>query len=142
MRKKCILILLVVFCLLLSTGCNKKNITKLIEGSDYNVKGEFTGKYLDISKRGYYIDTLNQPDAPYFYIICMGKKNTGGYSLNVKEVNSVDGKTEIIVEEITPDKGDMVTMAITNPTIIVEFPKYQENIIIKNTKGEIFDKLN
>ena len=129
MRKKCILILLVVFCLLLFTGCNKNDKTKLIEGTDYNVKGEFTGKYLDISKRGYYIDTLNQPNAPYLYIICMGKKNTGGYSLKVKEVNSIDGKTEIIVEEIIPDKGDMVTMAITNPTIIVEFSKYQENII-------------
>ena len=52
------------------------------------------------------------------------------------------GKTEIIVEEITPDKGDMVTMAITNPTIIVEFSRYQENIIIKNTEGQIFEKLN
>ena len=72
----------------------------------------------------------------------MGQKNTGGYSLKVKEVNSIDGKTEIIVEEIIPDKGDTVTMAITNPTIIVEFSKYQENIIIKNTKGQIFEKLN
>ena len=142
MRKKCILILLVVFCLLLFTGCNKNDKTKLIEGTDYNVKGEFTGKYLDISMRGYYIDTLNQPNAPYLYIICMGQKNTGGYSLKVKEVNSIDGKTEIIVEEIIPDKGDMVTMAITNPTIIVEFSKYQENIIIKNTEGQIFEKLN
>ena len=142
MRKKCIIILLVVFCLLLFTGCNKNDKTKLIEGTDYNVKGEFTGKYLDISKRGYYIDTLNQPDAPYFYIICMGEKSTGGYSLNVKEVNSVDSKVEILIEEIAPVKGETVTMAITNPTIIVEFPKYQENIIIKNTKGEIFDKLN
>ena len=72
----------------------------------------------------------------------MGLKNTGGYSLKVKEVNSIDRKTEIIVEEITPDKGDMVTMAITNPTIIVEFSIYQENIIIKNTEGQIFEKLN
>ena len=142
MKNKHILILVVVLCLLVFTGCNRNDKTKLRDGVDYKINGEFTGKYLDISKRGYYIDTLNQPNAPYLYIICMGQKNTGGYSLTVKEVNSIDGKTEIIVEEITPDKGDMVTTAITNPTIIVEFSKYQENIIIKNTEGQIFEKLN
>ena len=142
MKNKHILILVVVLCLLVFTGCNRNDKTKLRDGVDYKINGEFTGKYLDISKRGYYIDTLNQPNAPYLYIICMGQKNTGGYSLKIKEVNSIDGKTEIIVEEITPDKGDMVTMAITNPTIIVEFSKYQENIIIKNTEGQIFEKLN
>lgn len=142
MKNKHILILLVVLCLFVFTGCNKSDKTKLTAGIDYNVIGEFTGKYLDISKRGYYIDTLNQPNAPYFYIICMGKKNTGEYSLKVKEVNAIDEKVEIIVDEIVQDEGETVTMEITNPTIIVEFSKYQENIIIKNTKGEIFDKLN
>ena len=142
MKNKHILILVVVLCLFVFVGCNKSDKTKLTEGIDYNVIGEFTGKYLDISKRGYYIDTLNQHNAPYFYIICMGKKNTGGYRLKVKEVNAIDEKVEIIVEEIAPDEGETVTMEITNPTIIVEFSRYQENIIIKNTKGEIFDKLD
>lgn len=142
MKNKHILILVVMLCLVVFTGCNKNDKTKLTEEVDYKIKGEFTGKYLDISKRGYYIETLNQPDAPYFYIICMGQKNTGGYSLKIKEVNSSDGTIEIIVEEIVPSKGDNVSMAITTPNIIVEFSKYQENIVIKNTKGQIFDKLN
>ena len=142
MKKKYILILVVVLCLFVFTGCNKNDKTKLIEGVDYKIKGEFTGKYLDISKRGYYIDTLNEPGSPYYYIICMGQKNTGGYSLKIKEVNAIAEEIEIIVDEVAPSKGDTVTMVITNPTIIVEFAKYQEKIIIKNTKGEVFEELN
>ena len=139
MKKKYLFVLLIVICLFIITRCNK---IELKQGTDYHVRGEFTGKYLDISKRGYYIDTMNKPGAPYLYIICMGSKNTGGYSLNVKEVNMIDERTEIIIEEIAPEKGETVTTALTYPTIIVEFPKYQENIIIKNTKNEIFDRLN
>ena len=139
MKRKCFLILLIVTCLFIFTGCNK---IKLVEGTDFYVRGEFTGQYLDVTKRGYYIDTLNQPDAPYLYIICMGEKNTGGYSLKVKEVNINDGKTEIMVEEIVPRDDEIVSMAFTYPTVIVEFSKYQENIIIKNTEGQIFEKLN
>ena len=144
MKTKYIL-LLVVLSLFVFVGCNKENKNSSIilsEGTDYNVKGEFTGNYLDISKRGYYVDTLNQPDAPYLYIICMGEKNTGGYDLKVKEVRKSGEKVEVIVEEITPAEGDIVTMAFTSPTVTVEFPKYQENIIIKNTSGDIFNKLN
>ena len=103
--------------------------------------GEFKGKYLDLTKRGYYVSTQKRPDAPYIYIICMGEKNTGGYSLKVKEVNKVDDKTEIIVEEIEPKKNETTTMAFTYPTIVVEFPQEQENIIIKNTEGKEFTKL-
>lgn len=139
MKRKIYLLVLTIICIFIFTGCNSGELVKDV---DYYVRGEFTGKYLDTKKRGYYIDTLNQPNAPYFYIICMGEKNTGGYDLKIKEVNKLEDKTEIIVEEIEPDAGDIVTMAFTSPTVIVEFPEYQENIVIKNTKGDIFNKLN
>ncbi len=141
MKRKYVLLLLLLVALFTFTGCSNNSKTKLVENKDYYVKGEFTGKYLDIKKRGYYIDTLDEPNAPYYYIICMGEKNTGGYSLKIKEVNKNDNRTEIIAEEIVPGKDDVVTMAFTYPTIVVEFPKYQENIIIKNTDGVEFEKL-
>ena len=140
MKKKYLLILFIILSIFIFTGCEKK--TKLVENKDYFIRGEFTGKYLDIKNRGYYIDTLDEPNAPYYYIICMGEQNTGGYSLKIKEVNQVEDKTEIIVKEIEPYKGEIVTMSFTYPTIIVEFPKKQENIVIKNTKGEEFTRLN
>ena len=139
---KKLLIVFGVICLFAFTGCDNSSKIELVKGTDYYVRGEFTGEYLDLTKEGYYIDSLNQINAPYFYIICMGEKNTGGYSLNVKEVNKVNDKTEIIIEEIVPSEGDVVTMAITNPTVIVEFPKYQDDITIKTTDGKIYEKLN
>lgn len=139
MKKKIFLIPLIIISLFILTGCNET--TKLKEDTDYKIGGEFTGQYLDLTQRGYYIDTLNQINAPYYYIICMGEKSTGGYSLNIKEVNKTETQTEIIVEEIEPKAGSIVTMAFTYPTIMVEFPEYQDNIIIKNTKGEVFEYL-
>ena len=141
MKKLYFLIPLILISLFVFTGCEMDSKTTLVEGVDYNINGEFTGQYLDITKRGYYIDSLNQPDAPYLYIICMGEKNTGGYSIKVKEINRIDEKTEIIVEETAPGKNDIVTMAFTYPTVIVEFPDYQEDIVIKNTENEVFDLL-
>ena len=32
-------------------------------------------------------------------------------------------------------------MAFTYPTVMIEFPEYQDNIVIKNTKGEEFKYL-
>ncbi len=142
MKRNIFKIIIIIFCVFIFTGCNKEKEAKLEQGKDYFVRDEFSGKYLDLTKRGYYIDSFKQLDSPYFYIICMGEKNTGGYSLKVKEVSKVGNQTEIIVEEIVPDKGAIVTMAFTYPTIVVEFPKNQENIVIKNTEGKVFDKLN
>ena len=141
MKRIIINLVLISICILTITGCHNFNKTKLVENVEYFVRGEFKGNYLDISKRGYYVDSLNQDDAPYYYIICSGKKISGGYALKIKEVSKNNNQTEIIVEEIAPSKSEIVTMAITYPTIIVEFPKYQDNIVIKNTKGELFSKL-
>ena len=140
-RKYLLIVLLIILGVFIFTGCEKKEKTKLIENKDYFVRGSFTGQYLDIKKRGYYIDTYNEVGAPYLYIICMGEQSSGGYSLEIKEVNRIDNKTEIIVKEIVPSKHETVTTWFTSPTIIVEFPNYQEDITIKNTIGEEFNEL-
>ena len=142
MKRKYVLLLLLLVALFTFTGCSNNNKTKLVENKDYYVKGEFTGKYLDIKKRGYYIDSLDEPNAPYYYIICMGEKNTGGYSLKIKEVNRDNNKTEIIVEEIEPGKNETVTMAFTTPTVCLELSKKPNSIKIINTEGKIYEKLN
>ena len=141
MKKILLLVLLVIIGLFTITGCDKEKKTKLVEGKDYTIDGEFDGKYLDLTQRGYYIDTLNEPNAPYFYIICMGEQTTGGYSLEIKDVNKVEDKTEVIVKENKPGKNSVVTDALTTPTIMIEFPEMQKNIVIKNTAGEEFKQL-
>jgi hypothetical protein len=145
MKRYC-LVLFLVLSLFVFVGCTKEeekvDSTKLVENKDYYVRGEHNVKYLDLTKRGYYIDTLNEPNAPYFYIICMGEKSTGGYSLEVKEVyRTDDGETVVIVDEKSPGKDDIVTQAFTYPTLMIEFPSYQEKITIKNMDGVKFEQL-
>ena len=53
MKKKYLLILFIILSIFIFTGCEKK--TKLVENKDYSIDGEFTGKYLDITKRVYYM---------------------------------------------------------------------------------------
>ena len=113
----------------------------LEEGIDYEIDTTYNGQTF-VDERGYYIDSLNEPNAPYYYIICMGLKNTGGYNIKVKEVNKIDDLTEIIVEETSPSSTDAVSQAITFPKVVVKFPEYQENIKIKNTNDEEFIELN
>ena len=142
MKRKLLLVIMLLICLFGFAGCKKETQgTPLVENTDYSIKGEYKGSSFNLSKRGYYIDTTNEINAPYQYIICMGEKNSGGYKLEIKEVNKVDNKTEVIVEEISPKDTDIVTMALTTPTIVIEFPKHQDNIVIKNTKGEEFTLL-
>ena len=142
MKRKFLLIIMLFVCLFGFTGCKKETQgTPLKENTDYSIKGEYKGNSFNLAKRGYYIDTTNKPDAPYQYIICMGQMSSGGYALKIKEVNREDNKTEVIVEEIEPGENEIVTMAETTPTIVVEFPKSQDNIVIKNTKGEEFKLL-
>ena len=141
MKRRIVLLLMILIGLFTFTGCVKEEKIKLSQDVDYSIIGEFTGKYLDIKQRGYYVDTKNEPNAPYQYIICMGEKNTGGYSLKIKEVNKIGKKVEVIVEEIEPGKDQVVTEAFTYPTLIIEFPEYQEKITIKNTKGLEFKEL-
>ena len=142
MKRNVLKLLIVVLCVFAFTGCNKEQKVNFEEGKDYFIRGDFSGAYFNLAKRGYYIDTYNQTDNSYFYIICMGEKNTGGYSLKIKDVKKDDNHTEVIVEELVPGKDAIVTMAFTYPTIVIEFTESQDNIVIKNTEGIEFDKLN
>jgi len=115
--------------------------TQLVENVDYIIDKEYPVDNFDLLKRGYYIDSLDEPNAPYYYIICMGTKSSSGYDIKVKEINKKNNLTEIIVEEISPEGIALVMPAFTYPKVVVKFPEYQENISIKNTKGEEYTNL-
>lgn len=111
--------------------------TKISYTVDNNMS-EYGSKY---SKRGYYVDTLNQPNAPWYYTIAMGTQYNGGYGIMVKDVNIDDfNNVEVIVQEIVPEPGSIVTQALTYPTCKVTFDKLPTSIVIKNTEGDIFEE--
>jgi len=52
--------------------------------------------------------------------VFMGTKNTGGYGIEIKRVIDTGKKIIVLVEQISPPEGAMVTMAITQPYHVVK----------------------
>jgi hypothetical protein len=88
--------------------------------------------------RGYFYEEAK--DA-YYIAIFSGKKTTGGFSIKVKSVEDVEGKTYINVEEFEPKPNAIVTQAITYPYTIIKVSKITQSFIVKSTEDEIFEKM-
>lgn len=58
-----------------------------------------------------------------------GKKNNGGYSIEIKNVTEKENEIIISVLKTTPGKKCYVTQAITSPYHIIEIAKSEKNII-------------
>lgn len=58
----------------------------------------------------------------------LGQRNSGGYSIKVKEVVEKGSKIYVKVEEDSPKSGENATMAITNPYTIVKINSTKEII--------------
>jgi hypothetical protein len=66
------------------------------------------------------------PDLPFVNFasetvlgVFMGTRSTGGYSIEIDQVNYPDGLIQAIVKTRSPEPGDMVTTALTQPYHIV-----------------------
>lgn len=124
-----------------------KSVSKsgVLSGIKYEINPDFGGYPLYIRNKGYYIDTLNQPNAPYFYVISMGECPSGGYDIEIVEIKIDDDKNvKVLVKETTPSdypSGTSFTMAITFPTVGLTLSEAANTIEIKNTKGEIYKEI-
>lgn len=113
-----------------------------INGITYKINYE-SGYYCQSEERGYFVDTLNQPDAPYFYFIYSGPKSTGGYSIEVVDITiDEDGKAVITVKENDPAPDATVTEAITYPMVEVSFFPYPSEVKIFDVDGYEYMQLN
>ena len=59
-------------------------------------------------------------DGVWYIAVLMGEKNTGGYDIEVESIEDNEGRTNIFVKEIVPEKDAMVTMAITYPYEVIK----------------------
>jgi len=97
-----ILIVIVIIIILAFKIYNSKEI-KNISNIKYEIHTNYIQGTFDYSKRGYYVNTYKMPDSPWFYIITMGEKSTGGYSIDILEVKIDDNNNvKVIVEETSP----------------------------------------
>jgi hypothetical protein len=103
------------------------------ELSEENIP-EFLKDKVESSKtqRGYIYE---EKDGYFYIVIFSGEKSTGGYSIKVISIEDNEGKTNIMVEETSPNKGDMVTQAITYPYTAIKVTGITPNINIFNKDG-------
>ncbi len=66
--------------------------------------------------------------------ICMGEKNTGGFSVDVAGIRETKEGVTVMVKEIGPAAGDMVTMAISQPFCIIKIPVAKKEITFEKVK--------
>ncbi|HCJ56627.1 S-layer homology domain-containing protein [Lutispora sp.] len=95
-------------------------------------------KYIDTSRatKGYKAYKYN--DAIYLAAF-MGRKNTGGYNIEIEDIQryKLNGKyiVEAVVKETEPDKYSSVTQALTYPYTVVKFDSF-DNIFRVNFVDE------
>ena len=153
MKKRTLLVILVVviFVLLIKIAIDLKSPSSSVQiaageiddGITYEIHNNYKQGSFDYSKRGYYVDTYKMPNSPWFYIITMGKQNSGGYSIEISEVKiDKNNNAEVIVKETSPKSGETVTMTLTYPAVCLELNKKPNSIRIINTNGEVFEALN
>ena len=55
-----------------------------------------------------------------FILVNIGEKNSGGYSIEVTNIEELTDKIVITIKEIAPKSSENVTMAITNPYAVIK----------------------
>lgn len=117
-----------------------------ISGVDYKIYDDYNQGTYDYTKRGYYIDMLNQPMSPTWYVITSGERPEQSYT-QIKDIKiDKEKNVEIIVKEYIghPIYPDVIGYPISKiyPACCIEFPyesaRNIKSITIKNTEGEVF----
>ena len=62
-------------------------------------------------------------------LVCMGKRMTGGYSIEILSIIQKENKIHVAVDMISPGKYCITTQAITYPSETILIPKTDKEII-------------
>jgi len=63
--------------------------------------------------------------------VSLGQKRTGGYAVQVSDVQKKDGKIEVVVQTTSPKPGGMQIQTLTAPFTIVAVPKIEAPVEFK-----------
>ena len=100
----------------------------------YQISG--SDEYSEFTDRGYYV--VDDEDG-YICVICQGEHSTGGYSIQLTDIQTnANGDLKLIVEETSPGSGDCVTEAFTYPMCYLSLSQIPGNLTVQNTNGAEF----
>ncbi len=106
-----------------------------INGIEYTItQGNYYNAKSRLSKKGYYIEAMDC--IGYYYYICSGEKSTGGYDIEVVNIEiDADKNAVITVKTTSPGPDELVTCASTYPHCVVSMYPYPKSVVIKDTDG-------
>lgn len=108
---------------------------------EFKISNDLPATRRNSEKRGYFIDTLEQENSPYFIFICSGMRSTGGYGIKIVDLGIQDGVFVVICEETSPAPTDMVTEALTYPYCQLTLDHMPSKIRITDKGGTEFPDL-
>jgi hypothetical protein len=162
MKKKFTIIIILLMTTVMISGCTQKDIPKetsketttgtnnsitvnkidfkVLKNEDINSEMKKTIEFIKQS-RGYTI--MSEDENSYYIFISSGERNTGGYDIEVLNVDDNEGKTIITIQETVPGKDQMVTEALTYPNVVIVIPKNISPVfLVFNTDGEEFKDIS
>jgi hypothetical protein len=117
------------------------NKIKFEKIKDSDAPKELVDKIEKLKRERGFAFTVDDKSGYIYIAVFMGEKPTGGYSIEVTDVSDSEGRTGVLVKEIEPNKGDIVTQVLTQPYTIIKAKGITTNISVENDKGETFKKL-
>ena len=113
----------------------------IIGGIEYSITPD-AGYYRKSKTAGYFIDTLDEPNAPYMFFITSGEKPTTGYGVNIVNIEMDDQNNMVVTVEFTEPTDKNVTKEKTNPTTCLSvMPPYPADVVIQLTNGDMLKYL-
>ena len=133
-------ILFTLLSLLFFSGCTSIDNYNIIKTGEYQLEDDgkqenkvyFSDSANDIENFKNDFKKLTDERVPAFkgsmIISKSGTKNSGGYSLSVESIVDAGRYTVVTTILESPAKGCIVTMALTNPYIVIEIPDNHKEI--------------
>lgn len=90
------------------------------------------------SNRGFYVFDQEDEEFPYKILIAAGEFSTGGYDIEITDVQYDGTEVIIVVKETSPGPTDMVTEAFTYPCCGIELSLLPESVKVVDQGGNEF----
>jgi len=110
-----------------------------IGGIDYELSP--ANAYGDLDDRGYYVFDDPSDPLPYILVITSGEHSTGGYDIEIVDLQYDGSELTVVVKETSPGPEDIVTEAFTYPCCGVKLSLLPDSVCVKNIAGVEFEEL-
>lgn len=90
-------------------------------------------------RKGYKLFEMGNNE--YVLVILGGEKPSTGFEIKIRNCEDNEGKTKVMVEEVSPKPDAIVGCMITYPHIVLKLKNISPNMIISSDRNEQFEEI-